>query len=98
MGAGFGRWQEKSDKNVVPRLEISIDRVQDLAISRKNQTKSLNKVSGLKIDGCMHPLPQIDSCSCTHRTCTNKGHGKYLRMYKQTDITQSWLVRHKYVQ
>ena len=22
----------------------------------------------------MHPLPQIDGCSCTYRTCTNKGH------------------------
>ena len=48
-------------------------RVQDLAVSRKNQTKSLNEVSGLKIDGCMHPLPQIDGCSCTRRTRTNKG-------------------------
>ena len=34
-GAGFGHWQEKSDK------------------------KSLNIVSGLKIDGCMHPLPKL---------------------------------------
>ena len=35
----------------------------------------LNVVSGLKIDGCMHPLPQIDGCSCTRRTRTNKAPG-----------------------
>ena len=53
--------------------------VQDLAISRKYQTKSLNEVLGLKIDGCMHPLPQIDGCSCTLRTRTNQGPVQYFK-------------------
>ena len=43
-------------------------------LAEKISQKSLNAVSGLKIDGCMHPLPQIDVCSCTRRTHdTNKG-------------------------
>ena len=75
MGAGFGRQQEKSDKNVVPGLEISIDEIQNLAISWKNRQKSMTVVSGMKIDGCMHPLPQIEGCSCTR---TNKGPARFL--------------------
>ena len=37
------------------------------------QQEILDKKSGLKIDGCMHPLPKIDGCSCTRRTRTHKG-------------------------
>ena len=57
----------------VPWLEISIDGCRIWPLGGKIRQKSLNIVSGLKIDGCMHPLPQIDGCSCTLRTHTNQG-------------------------
>ena len=41
--------------------------------SRKIQAKSLNEVSGLKVNGYMHLQPKIDGCNCTHRTCSNQG-------------------------
>ena len=52
---------------------MSIDWCRSWPLARKNRQKSLIVVSGLKIDGCMHPLPKIDGCSCTRRTRTNKG-------------------------
>ena len=57
----------------VPWLEISIDGCKIWPLAQKVGQKSLNVVSGLKIDGCMHLLPQIDGCSCTLRTRTNQG-------------------------
>ena len=59
----------------VPMLEILIDGCKIWPLEGKMRQNSLNVVSGLKIDGCMHPLPQIDGCSCTCRTRTNKGPG-----------------------
>ena len=44
----------------VPWLEISIDGCRIWPIARKIRQKSLVEVSGLKIDGYMHPLPKID--------------------------------------
>ena len=58
--------------STVPWLEISIGRCWINLLAGKIQKKSLKKVSGLKIDGCMHPLPKIDGCSCTGRTRTNE--------------------------
>ena len=57
----------------VPWLEISIDGCRIWPIARKIRQKSPEEVLGLKIDGCMHPLPRIDGCSCTRRTRTNQG-------------------------
>ena len=54
-------------------LEISFYGCRIWPLAGKIIQKSLNVGSGLKIDGCMHPLPQIDGCSCTLRTRTNKG-------------------------
>ena len=31
----------------------------------------MKELAALKIDGCMHPLPQIGGCSCTRRTRSN---------------------------
>ena len=45
--------------NSVPWLEIFIDGCRIWPIVRKIRQKSLEEVSGLKIDGCMHPLPNI---------------------------------------
>ena len=47
-------------------------RVQDVVFSKKNQTKMSERSIYLKIDGCMHPLPKIDGCSCTRRTRSNE--------------------------
>ena len=60
-------------KKGVSGLEISIDGCRIWPLAGKIKQNSLNVVSGLKMDGCMHPLPQIDGCSCTRRTRTNKG-------------------------
>ena len=64
---------QKLKSCTMPWLEISIDGCRIWPLAGKIGQKSLNVVSGLKIDGCMHPLPQIDGCSCTLRTCTNQG-------------------------
>ena len=63
--------------SAVPWLEISIDGCRIWPIAEKIGQKSLNAVLGLKIDGSMHPLPQIDGCSCTLRTRTNQGPDNY---------------------
>ena len=47
-------------------------RVQDVTFSKKYQTKMSERSIYLKIDGCMHPLPKIDGCSCTRRTRSNQ--------------------------
>ena len=61
---------------IVPLLDISIDGWKIWPLAGKAGQKSLNIVSGLKIDrcidGCMHKLHRIDGCSCTHPTRTNK--------------------------
>ena len=57
----------------VPWLEISIDGCMIWPLAGKIRQNSLNVESVLKIDRCMCPLPQIDGCSCTRRTRTNKG-------------------------
>ena len=51
-----GRYQEKLDKKVVSRLELSIDGCRIWALAVKIRQKSLNVVSSLNIGGCMHPL------------------------------------------
>ena len=56
----------------VPWLDISIDGCRIRPLAGKIRKKSLNVVLGLKIDGCMHPWPQIDRCSCAPRTRTNQ--------------------------
>ena len=43
----------------VPWLEISIDRCRIWPLAGKIRQKSLNVESGLKMNGCIHPLPQI---------------------------------------
>ena len=48
-------------------------RVQDVAFSKKNQTKMSERSIYLKIDRFMHPFPKIDGCSCTRRTRSNQG-------------------------
>ena len=40
-----------------------LDHLQE-KLDKKGQ-KKVKEVSGLKNDGCMHPLPKIDGCSCT---------------------------------
>ena len=53
------------------QLEILVDGCRfdlDLTIYRKTQTKVLS----IRIDGCMHPLPTTDECSCTHPTHSNE--------------------------
>ena len=72
-GARFGCYQEKFDKKAISGLVISIEECRIWPLAGKIRQNSLNVVSGLKIDGCMHPLPQIDGCSCTLRTRTNQG-------------------------
>ena len=56
----------------VPWLDFSIDGCRIRPLAGKIRKKSLNVVLGLKIDGCMHPWPQIDRCSCAPRTRTNQ--------------------------
>ena len=68
----FQDWRPCSGNVTVPWLEISIDGCRIWPIARNIRQKSLMEVSGLKIDGCMHPLPKIDGCSCTRRTRTNQ--------------------------
>ena len=53
-------------------LDISIDRCKFDHLQENMDKKTVKEVSGLKIDGCMHPLPKIDRCSCTSHTCSNK--------------------------
>ena len=33
----------------------------------------LASLATLKIENCMHPLPEIERCICTRPTCSNKG-------------------------
>ena len=47
----------KSYKKVVSGLKFSIDGCSICPLAGKIRQKSLIVVSGLKIDGCMHPLP-----------------------------------------
>ena len=56
----------------------------------KIRQKSLNVESGLKINGCIHPLPQIDRFSWTRRTCTNWGPVHYL-INTFLQLGNSWL-------
>ena len=53
-------------------LDISIDGCMICLSVGNICQKSLKEVTGLKIDGCMHPLPKINGCSYTHRTRSNK--------------------------
>ena len=56
-----------------PLLDISIDGCRIWILADKRKQKIVKEVPALKIDGCMHPLPNIEGCSSTRRICPNKG-------------------------
>ena len=58
----------------IPLLGISIDGCRIWTFARRSRQKIVREVAALKNDGCIHPLPKTEGCSCTRRTRSNKDH------------------------
>ena len=59
-------------KNWVHYCALAIDGCMIWTLTGTSKQKIRIEVAALKIDGCMHPFPKIEGCSCTHRICSNK--------------------------